>query len=181
MVVLIAASAASARGGKRRNVLTMELQAWRVWPRWRRRAGVTRHKRLVDARERMCFQVGGQPATNWRDHRACSANASATPSASEDVFACAMFDVTATTMPLSRPVISDITIPPASSPLTLPGFVASAKRTRSDGVAEEREGREVLSLLADRFRAPFFRRISPGIGQPERRGRGGDRGRRRAD
>ena len=63
-----------------------------------------------------------------------SANASPTRSASEDVFACAMFDVTAMTMPLSRPVISDITMPPASSPLTLPGFVASAKRTRSDGV-----------------------------------------------
>jgi hypothetical protein len=55
-------------------------------------------------------------------------------SASDDVFACATFDVTAMTMPLSRPVVSDITMPPASSPLTVPGFVASAKRTRSDGV-----------------------------------------------
>ena len=68
------------------------------------------------------------------NHRVCSANASPIRSAREDVFACAMFDVTATTMPRSRLVISDITMPPASSPLRLSGFVASAKRTRSDGV-----------------------------------------------
>ena len=74
------------------------------------------------------------PAAGLRHHRVCAAKVSPTRSASEDVFACAMFDVTAMTMPLSRPVISDITIPPASSPLTLPVFVASAKRTRSDGV-----------------------------------------------
>ena len=37
------------------------------------------------------------------------------------------------TMPLSRRVVSDITVPPASSPLTLPPF-ASPTRTRSDGV-----------------------------------------------
>ena len=67
-------------------------------------------------------------------HRLCVVNASPTRSASEDVFACAMFELTATTMPLSRPIISDITMPPASSPLTLPGFAGSAKRTRSDGV-----------------------------------------------
>jgi hypothetical protein len=73
-------------------------------------------------------------AADLRDHRVWSANASPTRSASEDVFACAMFDVTATTMPLSRPVSSDMTMPPASSPLTLPELVASAKRTRSDGV-----------------------------------------------
>ncbi len=78
--------------------------------------------------------VEGLKSADLRDHRAWSANASPTRSASEDVFACAMFDVTAMTMPLSRPIISDITMPPASSPLTLPGFVASAKRTRSDGV-----------------------------------------------
>jgi len=45
-----------------------------------------------------------------------------------------MFDVTAMTMPPSRCVISDITMPPASSPLMWSGVVASAKRTRSDGV-----------------------------------------------
>lgn len=39
---------------------------------------------------------------------------------SEDVFACAMFDVTATTMPLSRPVISDITVPPPKAAESLP-------------------------------------------------------------
>jgi hypothetical protein len=74
------------------------------------------------------------PRFDLRDHRVCSANASPIRSASKAVFACAMFDVTAMTMPLSRAVISDITMPLASSPLTLPGFVASAKRTRSDGV-----------------------------------------------
>ena len=78
--------------------------------------------------------MGDSIAPVLRDHRVCSANASPTRSASEDVFACAMFEVTAMTMPLSRRVISDITMPPASSPLTLPGFFASAKRTRSDGV-----------------------------------------------
>src|SRR5688572_3985311 len=52
------------------------------------------------------------------------------------VFAYAMFDVTAMMMPSSRLVISDITMPPASAPLTLPESVASAKRTRSDGVEE---------------------------------------------
>ena len=31
-------------------------------------------------------------------------------------------------------IYCDITMPPASSPLTLAGLVASAKRTRSDGV-----------------------------------------------
>ena len=36
--------------------------------------------------------------------------------------------------PVVPAVISDITFPPASSPLTLPAFVARAKRTRSDGV-----------------------------------------------
>jgi hypothetical protein len=50
------------------------------------------------------------------------------------VLACATFDATATTIPLSGRVISDITLPPASSPLTLSAFVARAKRTRSDGV-----------------------------------------------
>jgi hypothetical protein len=64
---------------------------------------------------------GARQAADLRDHRVCSANASPTRSASADVFACAMFDVTAMTMPLSRRVISDITMPPASSPLTLPG------------------------------------------------------------
>jgi hypothetical protein len=44
-----------------------------------------------------------------------------------------MFDVTATTTPLSRSVINDVTIPPASSPLTL-ASVARPKRTRSEGV-----------------------------------------------
>ena len=39
-----------------------------------------------------------------------------------------MFDVTAMTMLLSRRIINDITMPPASSPLRLPGFVASVKR-----------------------------------------------------
>ena len=50
------------------------------------------------------------------------------------VLACATFDATATTIPLSRRVISDITLPPASSPLALSALVARAKRTRSDGV-----------------------------------------------
>ena len=50
-----------------------------------------------------------------------------------DVFACAMLDATATTMALSRSVTSDITIPPASSPLMLPSF-ARPTRTRSDAV-----------------------------------------------
>ena len=50
-----------------------------------------------------------------------------------------------------------------------------------DDVAEDREEREVLSLLADRFRTPFFRRISAGVGQPERHDGGGERGRRSAD
>ena len=58
-----------------------------------------------------------------RDHRVCSANASATRIASEAVFACAIFDVTAMLRPLSRRVGSDITIPPASWPLTLSAFV----------------------------------------------------------
>ena len=49
----------------------------------------------------------------------CSANVSATFSARAAVLACAMFDATATTIPLSRRVVSDITLPPASSPLTL--------------------------------------------------------------
>jgi hypothetical protein len=71
--------------------------------------------------------MGDSIAPVLRDYRVCSANASPTPSASEDVFACAMLEVTAMTMPLSLRVISDITMPPASSPLTLPGFVASAK------------------------------------------------------
>src|SRR5207247_10934852 len=62
------------------------------------------------------------------------ANTSATFSARAGVLACATFDATATTIPLSRRVISDITLPPASSPLTLSAFVARAKRTRSDGV-----------------------------------------------
>ena len=44
-------------------------------------------------------------------HRACFANASPIFRPSADVFACAMFDSTATTMPLSRRVNSDITIP----------------------------------------------------------------------
>ena len=82
---------------------------------------------------------------NLRDHRVCSANASPTRSASEDVFACAMFEVTAMTMPLSRPIISDITMPPASSPLTLPGFVASAKRTTERGSARLLLGRTAES------------------------------------
>ena len=51
--------------------------------------------------------------------RVCSANAFPIRSASQDVFACAMFDVTAIDRPLSRRVVSDITMPPASSPLTL--------------------------------------------------------------
>jgi hypothetical protein len=45
-----------------------------------------------------------------------------------------MFDVTAMTRPLSCAVASDITMPPASSPVRLPGCVESATRTRSDGV-----------------------------------------------
>ena len=73
-------------------------------------------------------------AFDKRDHRVCSANASATRIASEAVFACVIFDVTPMVSPLSRRVVSDITMPPASSPLTLSAFVASAKRTRSDGV-----------------------------------------------
>ena len=64
----------------------------------------------------------------------CSANVSATFRARAAVLACAMFDATATTIPLSRRVVSDITLPPASSPLTLSALVAKAKRTRSDGV-----------------------------------------------
>ena len=51
------------------------------------------------------------------------------------MLACAMFDATATTIPLSRRVVSDITLPPASSPLTLSAFVAAEKRTRSDDMA----------------------------------------------
>lgn len=66
-------------------------------------------------------------------HGACVANASPIFRPSADVFACAMLDTTATTMPLSRSVTSDITIPPASSPLMLPSFVRP-KRTRSDAV-----------------------------------------------
>ena len=46
----------------------------------------------------------------------CSANVSATLRARAAVLACAMFDATATTIPLSRRVVSDITLPPASSP-----------------------------------------------------------------
>jgi hypothetical protein len=48
-------------------------------------------------------------------------------------------------------------------------------------VPEHGEGREVLSLLTDRFGAPFLGRIGAGIGQPERRDSGGDGGRGRAD
>jgi hypothetical protein len=69
-----------------------------------------------------------------RGQRVRSANASPTRVASEDVFACAMFDVTAMTMPLAPAFVSDITVPPASSPFNLPGFLASAKRTKSVGV-----------------------------------------------
>ena len=64
----------------------------------------------------------------------CSANVSATSSARAAVLAHAMFDARATTIPLSRRLISHITLPPASSLLTLSAFVARAKRTRSDGV-----------------------------------------------
>ena len=60
----------------------------------------------------------GVPAPN---HRVSCANASPIRCASDDVFACAMFDVTATTMPPSRAVVSDITMPPASMPSTAPG------------------------------------------------------------
>ena len=41
--------------------------------------------------------------------------------------------------------------------------------------------REVLFRLADMLGTPFCRRVSAGIGQPERRDGGDDRGRRRAD
>ena len=37
-------------------------------------------------------------------------------------------------LPLSRRIISDVTLPRASSPLTLPALVVRAKRTRSEGV-----------------------------------------------
>jgi len=64
----------------------------------------------------------------------CAANVSATFRASAAVWAYAMFEATATTIPLSRRLMSDITLPPASSPVMLSAFVPSAKRTRSDGV-----------------------------------------------
>src|SRR4051794_38639792 len=63
-----------------------------------------------------------------------SANASATFNASAAVSACVMLEATATTTPLSRRASSDITLPPASSPVMLAACVARAKRTRSDGV-----------------------------------------------
>src|SRR4029450_12327875 len=50
-----------------------------------------------------------------------------------------------------------------------------------DDMADDREEREVLFRLADMLRTPFCRRVSAGIGQPERRDGGGDRSRRRAD
>jgi hypothetical protein len=53
-----------------------------------------------------------------------------------------LFDVTAMTMPLSRRVISDTTMSPASSPLTLSGLVASATRT-----APKRGGRGGRGVL----------------------------------
>jgi hypothetical protein len=104
--------------------------------RGRRRVVSSKRAALPDPHERGPADVRETDAERRvsRDQRVCSANASPTRRASEDVFACAMCDVTAMTMPLSCPVVNDITMPPASSPLTLPGFVASAKRTRSDGV-----------------------------------------------
>src|SRR3954471_23657885 len=78
---------------------------------------------------------GGRPRVSDRAWvYFCSANTSATFSARAAVLACATLDATATTIPLSRRVISDITLPPASRPLTLSAFVTEAKRTRSDGV-----------------------------------------------
>jgi len=63
-----------------------------------------------------------------------SANASAIFSASVDVSACEMFDITTTTSPDSRNVINDTTIPPRDSPswpTTLAGAPASVTVSRS--------------------------------------------------
>src|SRR5690606_16320905 len=61
-------------------------------------------------------------------------NTSAMRDARFPVSAYAMFDATATTIPVSGRETSDITWPPARSPSKLSDLVAWAKRTRSDGV-----------------------------------------------
>src|SRR3954451_8373690 len=68
--------------------------------------------------------VNGYAGLVGRGDYFCSANVSATFCARAAVLAYAMFDVTATAIPVSRRVTSDITLPPASSPLTLSAFVA---------------------------------------------------------
>ena len=162
-------------------------------------------------------------------------NASRIRSASEDVFACAMFDVTATTMPLSRPrhqrhhhAASEHTVDAAGvrrqrdaheigrrgierQPVRATGQVAHVHQSpftagivigsrdiecraiarqwlrrgetdrSEEDVADDREEREVLFRLADMLGTPFCRRVSAGIGQPERRRGGAGRGRRSAN
>ena len=102
----------------------------------------------VDLGEARCRERGPTCGPEgFGDHRACVANASPTRCASDQVFACAMFEATAMTMRPSRAVSSDITMPPASSPLTLPG------------VRRQREAHEIGRRGR---RTPFRSRNRPG-------------------